>query len=621
MTPEEYYQHGLCTFPVGEDKLPYKKASWKDRQTELLPPIKSDAPALAVVCGEGSGGLELIDIDSKYDISGKLWDSYKRQINFMLPGLLEKLVVQKTVGGGYHFLYRCSKIEGNQKLARRVATEEEQQAGEKQKVLIETRGQGGYALVEPSPGYEVIHGNMANIPTLSLVERETILNAARYFDEIEEKAKEPMHEATDEVSPFQDYNERGDALSLLLSHGWKEKHTHGENIHLQRPGKDGHGCSATYHRGNNWLYVFSTSTEFDAPEHYKPAAIFTQLECNGDWSQASKRLRQMGYGEQEKTIQVKAEDETFDFIEDSTSMDLWIENVRQGNLKMGLPTCFPSLNPFYLYKDNSFDVINGHDNVGKTLMLVFMAVDSAKVHGWKWIIWPAENKPAFIRQKVMELYIHKPISDMSGDEYRKARLFADEHFTFLKNSELYSHDEILTIGQRSFRKQRYNGFLIDPYNALRIDMSDYGKLSTHEYHYEITTKMRKFANEYCSLYLNCHAISEALRRTDAEGYPRAPHKADTEGGGKFSNRADNFLTIHRKTQHPDEWMVTEIHVRKIKEQETGGRPTPLEEPVKVRMTRNKCDFVEYVEGDFGENDIAVNPNEYIEPIKHEDVPF
>ena len=27
-------------------------------------------------------------------------------------------------------------------------------------------------------------------------------------------------------------------------------------------------------------------------------------------------------------------------------------------------------------------------------------------------------------------------------------------------------------------------------------------------------------------------------------------------------------------------MVTEIHVRKIKDTETGGRPTPLEEPIK-----------------------------------------
>jgi hypothetical protein len=74
------------------------------------------------------------------------------------------------------------------------------------------------------------------------------------------------------------------------------------------------------------------------------------------------------------------------------------------------------------------------------------------------------------------------------------------------------------------------------------------------------------------------------------GFPAAPNKADTEGGGKFSNRADEFLTIHRYVQHPTEYNVTQVHVRKVKETETGGRPTMLDEPVLFKMEKGYYGF-------------------------------
>jgi len=55
------------------------------------------------------------------------------------------------------------------------------------------------------------------------------------------------------------------------------------------------------------------------------------------------------------------------------------------------------------------------------------------------------------------------------------------------------------------------------------------------------------------------------------------------------------LTIHRITQHPTDWMVTELHVRKIKDTETGGRPTPLDIPVKFEMYKGGCGFMERLE--------------------------
>jgi hypothetical protein len=86
-----------------------------------------------------------------------------------------------------------------------------------------------------------------------------------------------------------------------------------------------------------------------------------------------------------------------------------------------------------------------------------------------------------------------------------------------------------------------------------------------------------------------------LRKLDKDGYICAPQKADTEGGGKVANKADDFMTIHRKTQHPTDWMITEIHVRKIKDTETGGMPTPLNNPILFEMYKGQCAFREKTE--------------------------
>jgi len=74
--------------------------------------------------------------------------------------------------------------------------------------------------------------------------------------------------------------------------------------------------------------------------------------------------------------------------------------------------------------------------------------------------------------------------------------------------------------------------------------------------------------------------------------PVAPYAEDTEGGGKFVNRCDCFVTIHRKVQSSDPSIrkMSEFHVRKVREVETGGRPTPLDEPYRVVMNLSHTGF-------------------------------
>ena len=48
--------------------------------------------------------------------------------------------------------------------------------------------------------------------------------------------------------------------------------------------------------------------------------------------------------------------------------------------------------------------------------------------------------------------------------------------------------------------------------------------------------------------------------------------------------------MHRYVQHPTDFMYTHIHVRKVKEVETGGRPTMLQEPIRLKSIPNNVGF-------------------------------
>ena len=190
--------------------------------------ILPGAKGIAVICGKVSGNLEVIDIDCKNDPSGRLEKEFFALLNEVCPELAFNLVTVRTINNGYHLYYRCSEIEGNQQLSR----------NSKREVLIETRGEGGYVIAPPSPGYRIVQGDFENIPVISSEERLTLLSIARSFDESPESEVKPAAPNIngDRLSPFDDYNERADVIALLEKHSWKVVKQQGKQ-HL--PGKAG----------------------------------------------------------------------------------------------------------------------------------------------------------------------------------------------------------------------------------------------------------------------------------------------------------------------------------------------------------------------------------------------
>ena len=282
----------------------------------------------------------------------------------------------------------------------------------------------------------------------------------------------------------------------------------------------------------------------------------------------------------------------------------WIDDYANGKIQLGLETGDPQFDEYFRYK-KEFLIINGHSNVGKTTTALYMIVNSAVRHNWKWVIYSSENTTASVKMNLMQFATDKKISSMNYLERKNAYKWVQDHFTIISNNQVYSYSDLMVFMEKVMRQQQIDAVFIDPYNSLRLDLKNSG-VNSHEYHYEAASELLTFSKtNNVAVWLNMHAVTEAQRRKGDDGLPIAPYAEDTEGGGKFVNRADCFLTIHRKVQSQDPAIraMSEVHVRKVREVETGGRPTPLDSPYRIIMNSGHTGFTN-----------AVGVNKMFQPI-------
>jgi hypothetical protein len=311
---ENYIEQGINIIAVNEQKqaiFPWKIYQTKEITIEEVNRQMADhkAKGIAVICGAVSGNLEVIDVDTKYQ-TYDLWS----QIATKIPTeLYDKLHIVRTKNNGYHIYYRCEVIEGNKKLALRNATTEElaKNPNIKTYCIIETRGEAGYVVAPPTEGYSLVQ---EGINVITLDERENLLSIMRSFNEVIEEIIIEAHDRPSVkdygISPFDDYNKRGDIVALLGNFGWKVVGENTERVYFLRPGSDAKH-SGSYNKSLGLFSVFSTNTPFQVEKGYKPSAVFCILECGGDFKAGAKKLVELGFGEKKTSYGGKLEKALF----------------------------------------------------------------------------------------------------------------------------------------------------------------------------------------------------------------------------------------------------------------------------------------------------------------------
>jgi len=206
-----------------------------------------------------------------------------------------------------------------------------------------------------------------------------------------------------------------------------------------------------------------------------------------------------------------------------------ITQAKTGTLPQGLETGYQTFDMYFRYKPKDFVIINGHAGIGKSFMVWYLMSLAAHRYGWKWILFCGENMSADIRTRLVEFKSGSLAKFIPDATFESNLNWAYDHFEIIEleddNTQIETADPILSIAEKIIdTKGTYNGLLIDPYNSLQMDMSKMeSRLSTHDYHYFIATKIRKFNKKHnLTTWINMHAVSSALRNRDDQGYPKPP---------------------------------------------------------------------------------------------------
>lgn len=303
-TANEYALKGFSVVPVVlSDKRP--TIAWSRYQKERMGSEEIDERfgplngqhGIAMVCGQVSGGLEVIDFDNHFGDIEKVFTEYMAIDEVKAIVEKYKLPWETSQSGGYHLFYRCELVSGSKKLAERKNPKQDFRLS----TVIETKGEGGYVIVAPSKGYQVKSANpITEAPVITAEERDILHAYAKAFGESDIKKSsnpklvkvDPGELLTGETLPQRYNNDATDEeiLGLLQQAGWSLVGRNHKNWMLRRPGKKT-GISATY--DGRVFYCFTSNGQpFDPNKGHPKFDVFKHLKHGSDWRKAYGELRE-----------------------------------------------------------------------------------------------------------------------------------------------------------------------------------------------------------------------------------------------------------------------------------------------------------------------------------------
>lgn len=251
----------------------------------------------------------------------------------------------------------------------------------------------------------------------------------------------------------------------------------------------------------------------------------------------------------------------------------YLLDYRNGKIKKGLGLdCM--MDDYLVFKPKQLNIILGHDNVGKTYFINFYFLALALKHDLKFVIWSGENNHGQILRDMVQMYSGKPFKELNERQITMFSAYIEQHFTFVDNSTLYKPEDLLSI----FEQTDADACLIDPYTGLDRKMG-------YEGNYQFLNVARQFVNKTGkTIYINTHPNTESGRSSNLysdkhewAGHLKAPLKDGIEGGKSFLNRCDDMFVVHRLVKHETMKYYTMVSVEKVKDMDTGGKHTALDE--------------------------------------------
>jgi len=271
-----------------------------------------------------------------------------------------------------------------------------------------------------------------------------------------------------------------------------------------------------------------------------------------------------------------------------------LNDIRAGKVNEGLRLGVDRLDNHFRLVFGNLNFVLGHANTGKTHLVFYLMFLYSQKHNVRWLVFSSENEPYALIRKLIEFAEGKPINQIEKEDFKKQYDWVFNYFKFVDTEKAYTYKDLLELATSIKKAWDYQGFLIDPLNSLKKDIPK--NSNSYEYSYESLTDIRIFCKQHnITTWICVHAVTEALRKKHPQGHyyanqPIPPMASDSEMGGMSMNRADDFLVIHRYIYHETDWIYSNLYTAKVKNQELGYKPTPMEDPIKFRSILNNVGF-------------------------------
>ncbi|MFP7706338.1 phage/plasmid primase, P4 family [Trueperella sp. LYQ141] len=412
--------------PTKGDKRP--AFPWKQYQhqpaslQQVTQWFQSDTYGLAVVCGKVSNNLVMVELEAAG--ADRLTDLEAIARDSGLGPLWDKITggaFEQSPSGGYHWYVHVDledgqELPGNTKLAQVVT-------GGKRKVVAETRGEGGYSVIAPTPGrfhasgkpWQAITNHIDKAAHITLDEYETFTDLLRTLHQPAEPSPNMPACSTGPmiggVRPGDDYESKTSWEDILTPHGWTKAFIRGTTTYWCRPGKT-EGTSATTGRATDRdrLYVFTTSTVFEPETPYTKFGAYAQLNHGGDVHAAAKTLARDGYGK------------PGEHPRDTTGLDTWINQHATSQQADSTPSGMPALTidePDTYTRTDDGNAIRFADTYRNQLR--YIPETSSWVY-WTGTQWKRDHKNATAIEAARTLARNLPQDDKPDQAHRRRSL-------------------------------------------------------------------------------------------------------------------------------------------------------------------------------------------------------
>lgn len=232
-----WQQAGVSVVPILANQTKRPAVRWAEYQVEVPSLGKVDewwgngkSYGLALICGAVSGNLEMTEIEGRA-VDGESLTEIQNRMDELGVGHVWDLLTgpngysEMSPSGGIHLLYRLSDhpVPGNTKIAQSADN----------LILAETRGEGGYVIVAPTPGvchpsgeaWVILTGRYGSLPVITWEERCKVHQAlALALDQsspdpsdFSNRTAPPLHDTPRQSSSTPDIAYRPDYSHLAAS--------------------------------------------------------------------------------------------------------------------------------------------------------------------------------------------------------------------------------------------------------------------------------------------------------------------------------------------------------------------------------------------------------------------